>query len=193
MRSISTILLTLSLVFFAGCETTPTSSYKRQELSEGVQGAIARFKAADPSIVKFFNSSAGYAVFPSVGKGAIGVGGAYGRGELHEKGTMVGYCDLSQASIGFQLGGQTYAELIFFEDSTALNDFKGNNLAFSANASAVAAKAGASATADYDRGVLVFTMTKGGLMFEASIGGQKFTYEPKSTPAAPISYTAPKD
>lgn len=179
MRSINTITAVLLTVFIFGCETTPTSSYKRDELNQDTRHAISRFKTADPSIRKFFDTSAGYAVFPSVGKGAIGVGGAYGRGQLFEKGTMVGYCDLSQATIGFALGGQAYAELIFFEDATALNDFKNNNLAFSANASAVAAKAGASATADYERGVLVFTMTKGGLMFEASIGGQKFNFEPK--------------
>ncbi len=179
MRSIPVLFTVFVLILSVGCDTTPRSESKRTMLADDVQTAIAKFKAADPSIRKFFDNAAGYAVLPSVGKGAIGVGGAYGRGELHEGGQMVGYCDMSQATIGLQLGGQAYSEVIFFEDAAALNDFKHNDFAFSANASAVAAKAGASATADYEDGVLVFTMTKGGLMFEASIGGQKFTYEPK--------------
>ncbi|MHC4993836.1 MAG: YSC84-related protein, partial [Planctomycetota bacterium] len=98
---------------------------------------------------------------------------------LYEEGSPVGYCDLSQGSIGFQLGGQVYSELIFFETHTALLNFKSGEFAFAAQASAVAATAGAAANVDYDGGVAVFTQAKGGLMYEASIGGQKFTFEPK--------------
>ncbi len=107
------------------------------------------------------------------------MGGAYGRGELFEDGTVTGFCDLTQGTIGFQLGGQAYSELIFFENRGALLHFKSGNFAFAAQASAVAATAGASTDADYESGVIVFTMAKGGLMFEASIGGQKFSFVPK--------------
>ncbi len=126
---------------------------------------------------ELFDDAAGYAVFPSVGKGAIGVGGAYGRGELFEYGQVTGFCDISQATIGFQLGGQAYSELIFFETANALTRFRRGNFAFAAQVSAVAATAGVSADADYESGVIVFTMTKGGLMYEASVGGQKFSFE----------------
>ncbi len=126
---------------------------------------------------QLFDSASGYAVFPTVGKGAIGVGGAYGRGQLFEDGQVGGFCDLTQGTIGFQLGGQAYSELIFFETATALTRFRRGNFAFAAQASAVAATAGASADADYESGVIVFTMAKGGLMFEASVGGQKFNFE----------------
>jgi lipid-binding SYLF domain-containing protein len=127
-------------------------------------------------------------VFPTVGKGAVGVGGAYGKGVVYQQGEVVGYCDLSQGTVGLQLGGQAYREIIFFEYKEALDWFKTGNFAFSAQASAVAVNEGASADAKYDRGVAVFTMTKGGLMFEASIGGQKFGYQPAvavATGAAP--------
>jgi lipid-binding SYLF domain-containing protein len=121
-------------------------------------------------------------VFPGVGKGGVGVGGAYGRGELFEGGKLAGYCTLTQASIGLQLGGQKYTELIFFETKAALDRFKSGNFAFAAQASAVALKSGASANAKYAGGVAVFTMGEAGLMYEASIGGQKFSFEPIQTP-----------
>ncbi len=182
MRSVFTLsILIPAAIVLSGCSTAPSSVVKRDLLHERSQGVIVRFKSKDASISKFFDTASGYAVFPTVGKGAIWIGGAYGRGELYEKGVMVGYCDLSQATIGLQLGGQAYSEVIFFENDVSLHDFKANNFAFSANASAVAANVGASTTADYEDGVLVFTRTKGGLMFEASIGGQKFSYEAKSS------------
>ena len=109
----------------------------------------------------------------------MGIGGAYGRGVLSEAGHVVGYCALTQASIGFAFGGQAYTEIIFFENATALNRFKTGNFAFAAQASAVALKSGAGANAKYADGVAVFTMGESGLMYEASIGGQKFSYEPK--------------
>jgi lipid-binding SYLF domain-containing protein len=138
---------------------------------------IDRFKQRDPGLKRFFDDAYGYAVFPTVGKGAIGIGGAYGKGQVFERGSLVGTSKLAQLTIGFQLGGQAYSELIFFEDKAALDRFKSGNLEFSAQASAVAITLGASATADYEGGVAVFTMTKGGLMYEASIGGQSFSFE----------------
>lgn len=144
-----------------------------------VQKAIVEIKKVDPGIEAFFDHSAGYAVFPSVGKGGIVVGGAYGKGLVIADNQVEGYTTLTQATVGLQLGGQKYAQFIFFRDTTALNHFKRGNFEFSAQASAVAIKAGASADANYDGGVVIFTHASGGLMFEGSVGGQKFTYEAK--------------
>jgi lipid-binding SYLF domain-containing protein len=162
----------------AGCSTAPKTESKRAELAESVEGTISEFKRRDPSMAKLFDESYAYAVFPSVGKGGVGVGGAYGRGEVFQGGRKVGYTDLSQGTIGLQLGGQVYSEVIFFENKASYDRFKTGEFAFSAQATAVAANAGASADADYRDGVLVFTMSQGGLMYEASIGGQKFGFEP---------------
>ena len=142
------------------------------------EAAIAVFKKTDPSINKFFEKSVGWAVFPSVAKGAIGIGGAGGSGVLFEKGKAVGTTSLAQVTIGLALGGQEFAEIIFFENELALSSFKGGNFALAAQVSAVAAASGAAATAKYSQGVAVFTVAIGGLMYEASVGGQKFGFEP---------------
>lgn len=113
-----------------------------------------------------------------MGKGAIGVGGAAGNGAVWEQGSLVGSAKLKQVSVGFQFGGQAYREVIFFESKEALDRFKEDKFEFAAQASAVAVTAGASANARYNNGVMVFTQTKGGLMYEASIGGQKFDFDP---------------
>ena len=140
---------------------------------------IAAFKKADPSIDAFFKKAHGYAVFPEITKGAIGIGGAAGDGTVFERGTAIGSASMTQVTIGLQLGGQTYSEVIFFEDKAALDSFKSGSYEVAAGASAIALKEGASKTAGYDNGVAIFTMATGGLMFEASIGGQKFSFEPK--------------
>ncbi len=151
---------------------------KRQNLSTEVKDTIAVFQKTDSSLKEFFEKSAGYAVFPKVAKGAIGVGAAHGEGQLFEKGKVAGETKLTQVTIGFQLGGQVYSEVIFFEDEKTLKDFKEGNVEFSAQVSAVAAAEGASKNAKYKLGVAVFTIARGGLMYEASIGGQKFSYDP---------------
>lgn len=172
MRTHLTFLpLIFSILLLLGCSSNVP-------LDQRVDNTIVTFTDEDPEISRFFDSARGYAVFPTVAKGGMGVGGAHGEGELFEEGQRIGRCTLTQGSIGFQLGGQAYSELIFFETRSALDDFKNETFAFSAQASAVAAKAGASATADYADGVAVFTMPKGGLMYEASIGGQKFSFTP---------------
>jgi lipid-binding SYLF domain-containing protein len=139
--------------------------------------AVAEFKKADPSLNRFFRAAYAYAVFPTVGKGGFGIGGAYGRGLVFKGGHVVGETSVTQLTIGFQLGGQAYREIIFFEDKGTFDDFKKGNFELSAQASAVAATFGASADADFDNGVAVFTLARGGLMYEASIGGQKFSYD----------------
>jgi len=179
-RIVSTCMIVgVAMFLVAGCATAPKSAEGRAELNTKVQNAKESAVKSDPGLKKFFDEAAGYAVFPTVGKGAIGVGGAYGRGELYEGGQLEGYCTLTQASIGLALGGQAYTELIFFETQAALDRFKSGNFAFAAQASAVALKSGASANAKYTDGVAVFTMGEAGLMYEASVGGQKFSYRPK--------------
>lgn len=165
----------------AGNGTEPSG---RAKVIGEAESTAAAFRRADPDLSRFFGSSAGYAVFPTVGKGGAGVGGAYGRGVLFERGQAVGRTTLTQVTVGAQLGGQAYSELIFFEGPEALQRFKKGELAMAAEVSAVIAATGASANAKYARGVAVFTLPKGGLMAEASIGGQKFGYRPFGRPVA---------
>jgi lipid-binding SYLF domain-containing protein len=143
---------------------------------------VAHFQRVDPGITRFVTNAAGYAVFPGVGKGGYWVGGAHGTGVLFEGGVPTGKVTLNQISVGPQAGGQEYAEVIFFESPRALAEFKRGKVAFSAQASAVALSSGAAAVAKYDRGVAIFTSMKGGLMVEASVGGQKFSFEPFAPP-----------
>jgi len=139
---------------------------------------IAKFKEKDPGMAKVFADAHGYAVFPTVAKGAIGIGGARGKGDVFERGKRIGKATLTQVTLGFQLGGQAYSEVIFFKDKTALDDFKRGNFEFDAQVSAIALSARASRDLAYNRGVAIVTMAKGGLMYEASVGGQKFSYKP---------------
>ena len=148
---------------------------------------------------QFFKTAYGYAVFPTIGKGGVGIGGAYGKGCVYAKGKHVGDTSMTQLSIGFQLGGQGYSEIIFFQDERSYKEFTGGNFEFGADASAVAitlaaeakasstgASAGASATkhdattaGGYHKGMATFTIAKGGLMYEAALAGQKFNYKPR--------------
>ena len=133
----------------------------------------------DPDMQRFFDSAVAYVIIPTVGKGGIGIGGARGKGLLYEGGSPTALVTLTQLTIGFQWGGQAYSEFIFFKDDVALADFKRGNYELGAQASAVAVTAGASADANYSGGVAIFTQAKGGLMYEASVGGQKFKVEMK--------------
>jgi lipid-binding SYLF domain-containing protein len=150
------------------------------DLDADVRQAVDEAKRTDPSVHKFFEEAAGYAVFPGITKGGIGIGAAHGDGELFEGGIVTGRCSMTQVNIGAQLGGQQYREIIFFQTRSALESFKSGSFAFDAQASAVALASGAAANAKYRNGVVVFTQAKGGLMYEATIGGQKFGYKPKA-------------
>ncbi len=150
-----------------------------EEYHAKAQEAIATFKESDPSIQRFFDSASGYVVIPTVGKAGFGIGGARGKGVLYENGAVTANVTLSQLSFGFQWGGQAYSEFIFFEDDVALADFKRGNYELGAQASAVAVTAGVSADAEFNGGMAIFTQAKGGLMYEASVGGQKFKVEEK--------------
>lgn len=178
IKSFAAVCLILAAV--AGCRSYDPNRPSEEEIQRvKVEEAIASFKDRDPDIQRWFDNAYGYAVFPTVGKGAVAVGGAYGRGRLYEQGQYVGNTSMKQLTVGFQWGGQAYSEIIFFEDAEVLEDFKNGNYEFGAQVSAVAATLGASADAAYDKGVAVFTIAKGGLMYEASVGGQKFNYYPR--------------
>jgi lipid-binding SYLF domain-containing protein len=136
------------------------------------------FLKGDPSLANLFKTSYGYAIFPNVGKGAAGVGGAAGRGTVYEKGKSIGLAHMTQLTVGAQAGGAAYREVIFFENKAALDRFMRNNFEFAAQTSAIAVKSGSSANVNYRDGVVVFSQEKAGLMLEAALGGQKFTYKP---------------
>ena len=171
--SLLTALLIAGIV--AGCSTT---GEKQNELSSDVVTAKAEFLKSDQNLQTILDGASGYVIFPSVAKGALGVGAATGTGQLFDTGKAqpVGEASMTQVTIGFQAGGQAYSELLVFQDQTTLDNFKKGNFEFSAQATAVAVTAGASANAKYEKGVMVFTIAKGGLMYEASVGGQKFSY-----------------
>lgn len=167
-------------------------------LADGFSDTIKIFKNAGESS-SFFKNSYGYALFPTIGKGGVGVGGAHGKGRVYKKGAYVGDTSMTQLSVGFQLGGQAFSQIIFFEDKRAFKEFTSGNFEFGAQVTAVAITAGVQATTTttgnsvgasggrndattkgkYSRGMAVFTVAKGGLMYEASISGQKFNYKPK--------------
>jgi lipid-binding SYLF domain-containing protein len=148
------------------------------DLVGDAQRTMDKYKQADPGIEDFAKSSVGYVVFPGIGKGGLGIGGAHGNGVLFERGVPVGKVTLNQVTVGAQAGGQEFSEVVFLQTPAVLTDLKMGKTKLSAQASAVAVNKGAAASTKYKNGVAVFTQTKGGLMFEASVGGQKFKYEP---------------
>ncbi len=151
-------------------------SSKDKQLISDSKKAKTEFLKGDKLMQTLFNNSYGYVVFPNMGKGGAGVGAAAGTGVVYEKGKIIGTAKMTQLNVGAQLGGQAYREVIFFETKAALDRFRQNKFEFAAQTSAVAVNAGASADVKYRDGVLVFTQEKMGLMYEASVGGQKFNY-----------------
>ncbi len=172
---------------FTGCQSPPKSDEAKMKLADNVQASLSALKQEDPGFGSFLSNAYGYAVFPTVGKGGLGVGGAYGHGEVFEQGQKVGYTELTQATIGLQAGGQEYTEVIAFQDKAALDRFKSGKFTFAAQASAVALKSGVATNAKYTDGVAIFTHARGGLMAEASVGGQKFGYQPLGASAPPMT------
>jgi lipid-binding SYLF domain-containing protein len=149
-----------------------------RDLNAEVAAAKADFLEADESMSALFSSAAAYAIIPKVTKGGLGVGGAKGAGLFYQGGAAIGTAHMSQFTIGFQAGGQIYSEAIFFETAEAAEKFKAGKFEFAAQVSAVAAAAGVSRDAPYQDGIKVITHAGKGLMYEASVGGQKFGYEP---------------
>jgi len=171
----------LNPLFISACLLVATASIaqtssKDKELISDAQAGVKDFVHTDAAMQNLFSKAYGYVIFPNVGKGAIGVGGASGGGILYEGGKVVGKAQMTQITIGFQAGGQAYREVIFFQTKETLDRFKANKFEFSAQVSAIAAKSGAAAAGKYTDGVMIFTQQKGGLMYEASVGGQKFKY-----------------
>ncbi len=164
---------------------------------EDYSNTINIFKSS-PAVQPFFKTAYGYAVFPTIGKGGVGVGGAYGKGQVYRGGKVTGYTSMTQLTIGLQFGGQAFSQIIFFKDKRAYDEFTSGNFEFGAQATAVAITAGATAQAgtggggasattgsqagkqesSYYKGMAIFTHVKGGLMYEAAIGGQKFNFKP---------------
>lgn len=147
------------------------------KLANETDKAIRTLYQSNPDIKRHFEQAHSFAVYPVITKGGLGVGGAGGKGLVFENYKVIGGASLAQATIGLQAGGQQYMEVIFFEDKAALDRFKEGKIKFSGQASAVALKDGASVDVNYQDGVAVFTKAKGGLMAEASLGGQKFKYK----------------
>lgn len=163
------------------------------------EDALASFKAAEQT-APFFKNAYGYVIFPTIGKGGFGIGGSHGAGRVYAKGMYVGDTTMTQLTVGFQMGAQAFSQMIFLEDERAFKSFTSGNFEFSAQATAVAITAGVSAEANtgggtatsasggrndasvsssgYRKGLAIFTIARGGLMYEASLGGQKFTYKP---------------
>lgn len=165
-------------------------------LANETTDAVSNFKKS-AQVEKFFDKAYGYAIFPTIGKGGFGIGGSYGEGSVFKQGKKTGTTTMAQITIGFQLGGQAFSEIIFFENKKSYNKFISGNFEFSAQASAVAINAGANAQTSttgtsvgastspeknqqqgiYQNGMATFTYIKGGLMYEAALGGQKFSFE----------------
>src|SRR6476469_8905528 len=170
MKRFSQIAATLLMATAFAMPMSLLAQEKDAKLMDDSKEAKASFIKTDTLMQHLFENSAGYVIFPNVGKGAIGVGGAAGNGILYEQGEAVGKAKMKQVTVGFQFGGQAYREVIFFENKDAVEQFKGGHFELSAQASAVAATKGGSADIKYRNGVLVFTQKKGGLMYEASVG-----------------------
>ncbi|HEY7868344.1 MAG TPA: hypothetical protein VIF59_03900 [Methylomirabilota bacterium] len=181
MRSTTRIAMTLILAgWLAACASVaPSGEAARNQILQHSAAALRDMNRVDPGVDDLARKGHGYALFPEVVKGGAGLGGAYGRGVVYEQGQHVGYADLSFASIGAQLGGQTYSELIVFENKEALARFQQGTLEFTADASAIILNTGAAANARFVDGVLVIVRPLAGAMAEAAIGGQQFRYVPK--------------
>jgi hypothetical protein len=146
------------------------------QLINEARQTISLYRQKDPSIEGFFRRSAAYVVFPSIGKGGLGIGAAHGTGVLFENDAPVGRVTMNQVSVGAQAGGQEFSQIVFYAVPKAVAELKQGKAELSGQLSAVALNAGAAADANFKNGVAVFTAAKGGLMFEASVGGQKFSY-----------------
>jgi len=186
-------LTTFIFLIFIAFSGTAIADREVEDYSE----AIGMFKE-NTTVAPYFGSAYGYAVFPTIAKGGLGIGASHGKGQVYRSGSVTGFTSASTVSIGFQAGGQAFSQVIFFENKSSFDDFITGNFEFDAQASAVAITASAQASAGttgtgasagagggageqaktaYRKGMLVFTIAKGGLMYEASIGGQKFTYD----------------
>lgn len=170
-------IFALILIFYINTFASFAQTKKDKKIIDDCIEAKAAFIYSDGLMKNLFNNAYSYAIFPNIGKGGFGIGGATGNGAVYRRGVLIGMAKMTQLTIGFQAGGQAYREVIFFENERVLNEFTDSKFEFSAQASAILVAEGASANVKYNNGVMIFTQPKGGLMYEASIGGQKFTYK----------------
>jgi lipid-binding SYLF domain-containing protein len=184
-----TVLLSAVAMGVGGCNTAPKTEEARVELTSDAQKALQQMETDAPDLTPVVTGAYAYAIFPSVGQGAFGVGGAHGHGEVYQGGALIGYSELSLVNVGLQVGGQEYSELLIFRTKDALDKFTNNNLAFQAGVSAVILKSGAAAEAKWQDDVAVFTRPKAGAMVEAAIGGQRFTYKSVLSSPPPMTVT----
>ena len=177
MKNNKCLVMILMIFVFTGIKAQ-VGGWKA-DLIEDADKALVSMIEKSPKLQSFKDKSYGYAVFPKVTKGALGIGGAGGKGIVYQNHVPTGESTLSQVTIGFQAGGQQYKEVIFFENEDAYKKFTNKKVKFDGQASAVAITEGGSVDVAFKDGIAVFTQTSGGLMFEASIGGQHFSYKAK--------------
>lgn len=151
---------------------------KTTSIEQEAASTLRRLETKDPGLKQLLKKAYGYAVFPTVGKAALVVGGSYGKGAVFEKGKFVGYATLGQTTVGVQIGGDTYSEVIVFENKQQFDRLKQGKLSFAADASAILVKAGAAAAKGFGKGARAFVYGAGGMLLEAAIGGQKFSFKP---------------
>jgi lipid-binding SYLF domain-containing protein len=176
---VGAIVLVLVGPVWSGCSTAPITQQGRDELTQEATATLKQMSAADPGVDALIQRGYGYALFPEVTKGGLVFGGGYGQGVVYAQGQHIGYASLAQGSFGLQAGGQTYRELIVFENKAALDRFRENRLDFTADAEAVLADSGATANAQFIEGIVVVVTPLAGAMAQAAIGGQQITYVPK--------------
>ena len=170
------LLLSAVGMGLVGCSTAPTTPQEQAQLSADSSTGLTKLERDDPGLQDVLNNSYAYAIFPTVGEGAIGIGASHGHGEAFQGGNLVGYAEMTRVDIGPQIGGQEYAELLVFRTKEALDRFTNNNFTFAAGASAVILKSGAAAEAKWNDDVAVFQRSEGGAFAGASVGGQRFTF-----------------
>lgn len=173
-----TLLATIGSALLVGCSTAPKTEGDTAALATNTQAAIQSFKATDPTLEPLMNKAAGWAVFPDIGKAGWILGGSYGRGEVFQGGQKIGYADISEVSAGFQWGAQNFRQILVFMNQAELDKFKQGDFALGGNVSAVALTAGAADKTDPSKGVIALVETKGGLMAEAAVGGQRLRFRP---------------
>jgi lipid-binding SYLF domain-containing protein len=170
----------LACLAAAACASKPKNPQEAASLENKAHATVGEMTTKDPSLQNVLQSAAGYAVFPSIGKGGMIVGGAHGQGVLMENGQTTGFLTLNQASIGAQLGGESFSEILVLRDPDALQRLKNGNFKVSANVSATALTAGAAAQAEFNEGMSAFTTTRGGAMVDLSVAGQEIDYRPRN-------------
>jgi len=185
--------IALAAMFLIGCSTAPKTTEGKEDLETSAKSALSKMQATDSTIAGMIDKGNGYVIFPNAGKGAFVIGGGYGKGVVYDDaGAQIGFADITQLSAGAQIGGESFSELVVFENQDALNRFKNNEITFGANASAVIIKKGVGSGTSFKEGYAVYIMPKAGAMAEAAVAGQKFTFTPSSGSGQPATRPAQK-